>query len=122
MAGSLAVSTQLLLVGTGGFAGAVLRFLVAGAIPRVREIHTGTLTVNVIGSFVLAALTFSSVSGSMTYLVSIGVLGSFTTFSTFAYESFRLLEEGEKKYSLLNIVLNLGMCMAGVIAAQLIFG
>ena len=122
MAGSLAVSTELLLVGTGGFAGAVFRFLVSGAIARVGEIPTGTLTVNVIGSFVLAAITFSSVSGSMTYLVSIGVLGSFTTFSTFAYESFRLLEEGERKYSLLNIILNLGMCMAGVMAAYLIFG
>jgi CrcB protein len=121
MAGSLSVSAELLLVGTGGFAGAVLRFLVAGAIPRVGEIPTGTLTVNVIGSFVLAALTFSSVSGSITYLVSIGVLGSFTTFSTFAYESFRLLEEGERKYSLLNIILNLGACMAGVMAAYLIF-
>jgi CrcB protein len=54
--------------------------------------------------------------------VSIGVLGSFTTFSTFAYESFRLLEEGEKKYSLLNIVLNLGICMAGVMTAYLITG
>ena len=120
--GGHTMCTELLLVGTGGFAGATLRFLVAGAIPRVGEIPTGTLTVNVIGSFVLAALTFSSVSGSMTYLVSIGVLGSFTTFSTFAYESFRLLEEGERNYSLLNIILNLGMCMVGVMAAYLIFG
>lgn len=122
MEGGYTMSTELLLVGTGGFAGATLRFLVAGAIPRVGGIPTGTLAVNVIGSFVLAALTFSSVSGSMTYLVSIGVLGSFTTFSTFAYESFRLLEEGERKYSFLNIILNLGVCMAGVMAAYLIFG
>jgi CrcB protein len=120
--GSMAVSTELLLVGTGGFAGATLRFLVSGAIPKVGEIPAGTLAVNVIGSFVLAVLTFSSASGSITYLVSIGVLGSFTTFSTFAYESFRLLEEGEKKYSLLNIVLNLGICMAGVMTAYLITG
>jgi CrcB protein len=122
MTGSMAVSSEMLLVGTGGFAGAALRFLVSGAIPRVGEIPAGTLAVNVIGSFVLAVLTFSSASGSLTYLVSIGVLGSFTTFSTFAYESFRLLEEGEKKYSLLNIILNLGICMAGVMTAYLIVG
>ncbi len=118
----MAVSTELLLVGAGGFAGATLRFLVSGAIPKIGEIPVGTLAVNVIGSFVLAILTFSSASGSITYLVSIGVLGSFTTFSTFAYESFRLLEESEKKYSLLNIVLNLGICMAGVLTAYLITG
>jgi len=118
----MAVSTELLLVGTGGFAGATLRFLVSGAIPKVGEIPAGTLAVNVIGSFVLAVLTFSSASGSIIYLVSIGVLGSFTTFSTFAYESFRLLEESERKYSLLNIILNLGICMAGVMTAYLITG
>ncbi|MCQ6963186.1 fluoride efflux transporter CrcB [Methanolobus chelungpuianus] len=116
------MTSGLLLVGAGGFAGAVLRFLVSGAIPKAGEIPAGTLAVNTIGSFALALITFSSVSDSLIYLLSIGVLGSFTTFSTFAYESFRLMEQGEAKYSLLNITLNLAMCMTGVMAAYLFTG
>lgn len=107
----------IFLVGAGGFAGAILRFLVSGAVPKIGRLPAGTLTVNVIGSFVLALLTFSFLSGPLVYFVSIGLLGSFTTFSTFAYESFRLGEEGETKYFLLNIVLNLAMCMAGIMTA-----
>jgi camphor resistance protein CrcB len=115
------VVSEILLVGTGGFIGAILRYLVSGAIPRINEIPSGTLTVNAIGSFVLAAMTFSSVEGSLRFFVSIGMLGSFTTFSTFAYESFRLLEEGENKYFLLNIILNLAVCLAATaLAYQLI--
>ncbi|MDW7732188.1 MAG: fluoride efflux transporter CrcB [Methanolobus sp.] len=113
---------EIILVGAGGLIGAPLRFLVSGAIPRVREIPAGTLGVNVVGSFVLASLTFSSVSGSLAYFVSIGMLGSFTTFSTFAYETFRLLDEGEGTYSLLNILLNVAMCLTAVAVAYLLFG
>ena len=111
---------ELLLVGTGGFFGAMLRYLVSGTIPRIREIPTGTLAVHVIGSFILAAMTFSAVEGSLRYIISIGMLGSFTTFSTFAYESFRLLEEGEGPYCLLNIVLNAGACLAAVALAAML--
>ena len=112
---------ELVLVGAGGFVGAVLRYLVSGAIPRINEIPAGTLAVNAIGSFVLAAMTFSAVDGSLGYLVSIGMLGSFTTFSTFAYESFRLMDEGESSYSLLNIALNVTVCLAAVLMASHIF-
>jgi CrcB protein len=122
ISGGFTMGTGLLLVGAGGFAGAILRFLVSGAIPKAGEIPAGTLAVNITGSFVLALITFSSVSSSVAYLVSIGVIGSFTTFSTLAYESFRLMEQGEAKYSLLNIMLNLSMCMAAVMAAQLFIG
>ncbi|MDI3540431.1 MAG: fluoride exporter [Methanolobus sp.] len=122
ISGGLTMSTGVFLVGAGGFAGAVLRSLVSGAIPKAGDIPAGTLAVNITGSFALALFTFSSVSGSLIYLVSIGILGSFTTFSTFAYESFRLMEQGETKHSLLNIMLNLSMCMAAVMAAYLLTG
>lgn len=104
-------------MGTGGFVGAILRFLVSGAAPRINEIPAGTLTVNTIGSFVLAALTFSSADDSIRYMISIGMLGSFTTFSTFAYESFRLLDEGESKHFLLNVGLNVALCLFAVFLA-----
>ncbi len=109
--------SEIIFVGTGGFIGAILRYLVSGAIPRVNEIPTGTLAVNSIGSFVLALMTFTSVEGSLGFFICTGMLGSFTTFSTFAYESFRLLEEGENKYFLLNIILNITVCLSAALLA-----
>jgi CrcB protein len=111
---------ELFLVGIGGFFGAMLRYAVSGAIPKIKEIPAGTLSVNVIGSFILAIITFSTVGETMRYFVSIGMLGSFTTFSTFAYESFKMLEEGENKYFILNICLNSGACIGAVALAALI--
>ncbi len=109
---------ELVLVGAGGFLGAIMRFIVSGTVPTINEIPTGTLTVNAIGSFVLAALTFSSVEGTHRFFISIGMLGSFTTFSTFAYESFRLLDEGENRYFLINVGLNLSVCLIAVSLAH----
>jgi len=101
-------------VGTGGFLGAILRYMVSSRIPKIRQIPAGTLTVNILGSFVLGLLTFSAEPESLIYFLNIGMLGSFTTFSTFAYETFRLLEEGKKALFFLNIFLNLALCFAGV--------
>ena len=110
----------VILVGLGGFLGAILRYLVSGMAARIAELPTGTLIVNVIGSTVLSILTFSSVPDSTMYLVNIGLLGSFTTFSTFAYETFKLLEEGEDMYFILNISLNVLLCLMGVVAGYFI--
>ncbi len=110
----------VILVGLGGFLGAILRYLVSGMAARIAELPTGTLIVNVIGSTVLSILTFSSVPDSTVYLVNIGLLGSFTTFSTFAYETFKLLEEGENMYFILNISLNVLLCLVGVIAGYFV--
>ena len=114
------VFVPAILVGLGGFLGAILRYLVSGMAARVAELPTGTLIVNVIGSTVLSILTFSSVPNSTVYLVNIGLLGSFTTFSTFAYETFKLLEEGENMYFILNISLNVLLCLVGVIAGYFV--
>ncbi|AKB23994.1 CrcB protein [Methanosarcina sp. MTP4] len=111
---------KLLLVGAGGFIGASLRYTVSSRVPKIRSIPAGTLTVNILGSIVLALLTLSSEPESMVYLVNIGMLGSFTTFSTFAYETFRLLEEGENLSFFLNIFLNVTLCLAGVSVAYMV--
>ena len=107
-------------VGLGGFLGAILRYLVSGITTRIAELPTGTLIVNVIGSTALSIFTFSSVPDSTMYLINIGLLGSFTTFSTFAYESFKLLEEGENMYFILNISLNVLLGLMGVVTGYFI--
>jgi CrcB protein len=110
---------KIFLIGTGGFLGASLRYAVSSRMPTIKNIPAGTLTVNFLGTIVLAFLTFSSESESMIYLVNIGILGSFTTFSTFAYETFKLLEEGQTFSFLLNIFLNVTLCLSGVGIAYL---
>ena len=81
-----------LLVGIGGAAGALLRFSFSRLQPW-RGIPAGTLLVNLIGSFAFSLLVFSREPEEIYYLVGIGALGGFTTFSTFSYESFRMLED-----------------------------
>lgn len=110
---------ELFLIGTGGFIGSSLRYTVSSRMPKIRNIPAGTLTVNFLGSMVLALLTFSSEPESMVYLVNIGILGSFTTFSTFAYETFKLLEDGQNVSFFLNIFLNVMLCLLGVSMAYL---
>jgi CrcB protein len=110
---------ELFLIGTGGFIGASLRYTVSSRVPKIRNIPAGTLTVNLLGSIVLALLTFSSEPESMVYLVNIGILGSFTTFSTFAYETFKLLEDGQNVSFFLNIFLNVMLCLLGISIAYL---
>ncbi|MGD9777631.1 MAG: fluoride efflux transporter CrcB [Methanosarcina sp.] len=105
---------DLFLIGTGGFIGASLRYTISSRMPKIRSIPAGTLTVNFLGSIVLSLLTFFSEPESVVYLVNIGILGSFTTFSTFAYETFKLLEDGQNVSFFLNIFLNVILCLLGV--------
>ena len=57
----------------------------------------GTLTVNVLGSFGLGLLTFSGAGTDTIYLLGTGVCGAFTTFSTFSFETVRLVEDGRRR-------------------------
>lgn len=79
------------LVGVGGMLGAVLRFGVAQAV-EVERFPVGTLTVNVIGSFVLGLVTFLNAGETVLLLVGTGACGSFTTFSSFSFDTVRLWE------------------------------
>jgi CrcB protein len=95
----------LILVGIGGAAGSILRYWLSKMQP-LRGIPAGTLTVNVLGSFVLSILTFSGVTGSLYYLLCTGLLGGFTTFSTFGFETFRMIEDKDYRAVAANVLLN----------------
>ncbi len=90
-----------LAIGAGGFIGALLRFFISGWIQNgVVTFPLGTLGVNFIGSFFVSLVLYLSeyrgfFSEEMRIFLTIGILGSFTTMSTFSFESFKLLEQGE---------------------------
>jgi len=101
---------NLLLIGLGGFLGAVLRYLIGGWIQDgFLSFPVGTLTVNATGSFILSLIMYLSeyeglFGDNARIFLTIGFLGSFTTMSTFSYESFRFLEQKEIFLFALNLV------------------
>lgn len=108
-----------LYIAIGGMIGALLRYAISGVIQGKKYFPAGTLGVNLIGSFLIGFVMFSSeyygiFSQEMRTLITIGFLGSFTTMSTFSYESFRLLMEGNLIYFAGNIILNVGGCLLAV--------
>ena len=72
----------------------------------------GTFTVNVVGSLILGSLAFAAANdGALFLLVGIGFCGSLTTFSSFAWETFRLVDDGAAMYALVNIFGSLAACL-----------
>jgi CrcB protein len=113
--------TKLLLIAAGGGVGAVLRFLVAGWVQRgVTGFPIGTLTVNVVGCLLigfLGALATSSgerLPPELRFALMIGVLGGFTTFSTFGLETIELAREHEFAKAALYIALSNVIGLAAV--------
>jgi CrcB protein len=110
---------QLLAIAGGGALGAVLRFGMSSAIYRIlgREFPYGTFAVNVLGSLLMGFLFVVLVerlalSAEWRAALLIGLLGSFTTFSTFSFETLALFENGELFKAFLNIVLSVCVCVA----------
>lgn len=120
--------TGLLYIAIGGAAGALLRYSVSGVTYKYFDgsLPWGTLAVNLIGCFAIGFLwqIFEVVGSSpqSRAFIFIGILGSFTTFSTFGLESFNLLRDGQVGYALFNIILSnalgLGLVFAGFILSR----
>ena len=93
----LARATPYLLVAAGGALGAVARFAVATGFARRfgSGWPWGTLFINVTGSFIIAVLAARLTSANLRYLLPIGFLGAYTTFSTYEFETLRLFQLGQ---------------------------
>ncbi len=126
--------TKSLLVGFGGFLGSIARYLAGGAVHRLAEgsvLPYGTLFVNVTGCLAIGFLsTLSEARGVLSpearIFLLIGVLGGYTTFSSFGYETSQLLRGGEMLAAMANVLIQvvagLGAVWAGGAAARLIWG
>ncbi|MFC1812493.1 fluoride efflux transporter CrcB [Thermodesulfobacteriota bacterium] len=111
------------LVGLGGFLGANARYLISSLTAKHIDpsLPWGTLAVNVSGSFVIGvflAWTTERVLADPAYrlLVAVGFCGAFTTFSSFAFETVRLVEQGHLWAATGNFFMNNVLSLMGVIA------
>ncbi|MEI6554075.1 MAG: fluoride efflux transporter CrcB [Paludibacter sp.] len=93
---------QILLVGMGGFIGSIARFWVSklNIYLHFLSIPLGTLTVNIVGSFIIGIITGISskselISPSLRLFLMVGICGGFTTFSSFTNENLTLFQNGQ---------------------------
>ncbi len=111
---------KIIIVGLGGFIGAVSRYLISGYVHQIlkTEYPVGTVVVNALGCFTLGLIMYlvqnnQMFSSHFRLFMTIGVLGAMTTFSTFGYETFNLLVSTEYKLALYNII---GNVVIGILA------
>jgi CrcB protein len=114
---------QILFVGLGGFLGAILRYLVSGwvqSLSKSIDFPYGTLAVNALGCLAIGLLSQLAAARGLfgsdaRALVFIGVLGAFTTFSTFSSETLNLIFDGNHLLALANIGLQLSLCLGAAL-------
>lgn len=122
--------TQLLLVGIGGFVGSVLRYWVSGMVQgrfQPSSFPYGTLTVNVIGCFIIGVLyqlgeTRAIFTAETRLLVFVGFLGGFTTFSTFGNETVNLMRLETFGIAAVNIAAHIILGLGAVWLGRLLIG
>lgn len=127
------MSRLLLLIGLGGFLGAVLRYAASGVMQKLTQSAAfpyGTLAVNILGCFVIGLLsqlveTRGLLTADARALLLPGFLGGFTTFSTFSNETMNLFRNSESPFAVANIaahiLLGLGAVWAGRTVAALVW-
>ena len=120
---------MLWYIAAGSALGGMSRYLVGGMVQRILDttFPAGTLVVNLTGSFLLGlflryALETPTLTPEMRAFLTIGFCGGYTTFSTFSYETFALLEDGEwtraATYVALSLLLALGATILGFMVAR----
>jgi len=120
---------QLLFIAGGGALGALLRFWVSSGVYSLlgRDFPWGTLAVNLSGSLAMGfcyvlLVERLALGGEWRALLMVGVLGAFTTFSTFSLETLNLIEEGEPLRALANVMFSVVFCLVaawiGIVAGR----
>lgn len=119
---------EVLCVGAGGFVGAICRYLTG--IAFASHLYNGifplsTLCINLAGSFLIGLFSvcipaLSPQNPHPLLFLSTGLLGGFTTFSTFSLESVGLLESGEFGVAIGYMVLSIVLCVAGAFAGRML--
>jgi CrcB protein len=110
---------RFVLICLGGAAGTGARYLLGGLVARWAgpDFPYGTLLINVLGSFLIGIVQQVGLSSllipeTLRLVLAIGVLGGFTTYSSFSYETIRLLESGSWAAAIAYVALTTALCLA----------
>jgi len=110
------VPTDYLAVATGGALGACLRYFIGGTVfaRTLTPFPLATFVINISGSFIVGffltlATERMNISPHLRLAVAVGFVGAYTTFSTFEYETIRLVEDGRMVHAVLNVVLSVAV-------------
>ncbi|MCR4417916.1 MAG: fluoride efflux transporter CrcB [Ignavibacteria bacterium] len=116
-----------IIVGIGSAIGGMVRFFLSNFVYKFLSpvFPYGTLVVNALGSFLIGIFLFyldanELISSEMRIFLTVGFCGGLTTFSTFSYETFSLIQNSEYLFTTLNIVLNLLFSFTGILLAFII--
>lgn len=118
----------VLLIALGAALGAPLRYLADRTVQARHDsvFPWGTFSVNVTGSFVLGLLAALPADGGVMAFAGTGFCGALSTYSTFGYETVRLVEDGARFYAVLNagasVIAGLGAAFCGMAIAQAVTG
>lgn len=103
---------NLLLIGTGGFFGAIARYCISQLFP-VSKLHFGTLAVNLIGCLLVGIafgfLSRAAINRPSQLILVTGFLGGFTTFSAFGLDTLKMLHDGAFSSALLYVAASAGI-------------
>ena len=120
---------EVLIVGLGGFAGSISRYLLQNAVVHrfITIFPVGTFAINLIGSLAIGVIfglaeRFDWMTQEWRLFLAIGFLGSFTTFSTFAFDNLQLIKDGNYSqlfwYTSLSLILSVALVGLGFIMAK----
>jgi CrcB protein len=116
-----------LFVGLGAAIGGIVRYWLSGVVQNLLPVGFpyGTLTVNVLGSFILGSIMFSMEAEVMLQpeyrlFWTVGLCGALTTFSTFSFETLQLIRDAEFIAAGLNVLLNMILTLVALIVALVI--
>ena len=119
--------SKILYVGIGGFIGSALRYIISLYAPKLfgTQLPYGTLIVNVVGGIMIGlimelSLANNNISPELRLFFTTGIVGGFTTFSTFSYETINLFSAGSYLLGSLNVCLNLFLSLGCVILGKFI--
>jgi CrcB protein len=115
--------TRFALICLGGAVGTGARYLLGGVVAQWAgpEFPYGTLLINVLGSFLIGVvqqvgLTSLLIPDTLRLVLAVGVMGGFTTYSSFSYETIRLLEAGSWLAASVYVALTTALCLACCVA------
>jgi CrcB protein len=113
-----------LIVGLGSGIGGMLRYYISDFVQKYSSslFPYGTLTVNIVGSFLIGIVLFyldsiKMISSEMRLFLTVGLCGGLTTFSTFSYETVRLIQDSEYLLAGTNVILNVFVTLLAVLLA-----